>query len=71
MKIAQRLAGRYELTMPEYEKVIELNREMMFGLQNKTLDFKALSNVYDSHYRGKNVLVLKEIKNYHREYIWA
>jgi len=68
MKIKEKLDERYQLNMDEYEKLITLNRKQMFGMQDFNIDFSQFKNIFESHYQGKDLLVLKAIKGYHREY---
>jgi len=42
-----------------------------FGLKDKDVDFGAISHIYRSHLEGKGLLLLKEIDNFHREYVWT
>jgi polyketide biosynthesis 3-hydroxy-3-methylglutaryl-CoA synthase-like enzyme PksG len=70
-QLAERLAGRYELSMDEYDRVIELNRSWMFGIKDKEMDLTPFSRVYASQMEQRGRLVLKGIRNYHREYDWA
>lgn len=71
MNMPEHLEARYELSMDEYEEILDLNLEWMFGVKNKKMDFSKISKIYNSHVNGKGLLMLKEINNYHREYIWS
>ncbi|GAX59131.1 hydroxymethylglutaryl-CoA synthase [Candidatus Scalindua japonica] len=68
MKITQALENRYELDMAQYEKILDLNMEWMFGVKDKVVDVSEFSDFYESQIEGKGLLVLKKVKNYHREY---
>jgi len=71
MKIEENLSNRYELTIEEYDKLLDLNLEWIFGIKDKVMDMSAASHIYDKFFKGKGLLVLKEIKDYHREYVWS
>ncbi len=42
-----------------------------FGFKDKTIDIAALPNLYDTQFSGKNLLILKGIQNYNRDYVWS
>ncbi len=71
MKIGEQLARRYELSMEEYDQVIDLNMEWVFGLKDKEADFSKYSRIYEYFMEGRELLVLKQIRNFHREYVWS
>jgi 3-carboxymethyl-3-hydroxy-acyl-[acp] synthase len=66
-----RLAARYELSMDEYERLIEKNRRLMFGGERVEIDRQAFDRIYQSHYAGRGLLVLDHIDAYHRIYRWT
>ncbi|MCP4138406.1 MAG: hydroxymethylglutaryl-CoA synthase family protein [bacterium] len=71
MKIKENLDNRYELTMEEYDSIIDLNMEWIFGIQDKEVNTSEFSKVYDHYFKGKDLLVLKQVDNFHREYAWS
>ena len=71
LNIREALDDRYELTIEEYDSLLDLNMEWIFGIQNKEIDISSYANVYARHFEGKGLLVLKRVKNYHREYVWS
>ncbi len=71
MNIQQRLNLRYKLSMEEYEKLLNLNGKWGFGVNDKDSDLSQYSFVYDHFFKGKKILFLKGIKDYHREYAWS
>ncbi len=71
MNIQHRLNQRYKLSIEEYERLAYLNREWGFGVMDKEMDMSHCFPVYDHFFAGKKLLVLKKIKNYHREYEWS
>jgi polyketide biosynthesis 3-hydroxy-3-methylglutaryl-CoA synthase-like enzyme PksG len=71
MKIQQHLNRRYQLSMEEYDKILDLNMEWLFGIQNKDTDIFPYSGIYEHFIEGRELLVLKRIKDFHREYDWS
>lgn len=69
-KISAQLADRYSLTMDEYEHLLRNSSLVSFGTRNVTLDYQLLPNVWQE-VEGKGRLVLKQIKEFHREYEWV
>jgi polyketide biosynthesis 3-hydroxy-3-methylglutaryl-CoA synthase-like enzyme PksG len=65
------LNRRYELTMPEYDRLLDLGLEWMFGTKDKEADTAPYQEIYDRSVAGRGLLVLKRIANYHREYQWS
>ncbi len=71
MDIRAKLANRYELTMAEYERLLDLNTEWFFGIKDKEVDISGFSHIYEHYFEGKKLLRLKRVKEYHREYVWS
>jgi len=71
MEIQKQLDRRYPLTMAEYENLLDLNMEWIFGIKDKEVNFSDFSKIYEHCFAGQNKLVLKRITNYHREYEWS
>lgn len=71
MKINKNLEDRYALSIEEYDKVLDLNMEWLFGIKDKVADVSVLPELYDTFFKGKGRLILKEVKGFHREYIWS
>jgi len=71
LKIEEALDNRYELTMQEYDSLLDLNMEWIFGIQDKEIDISPFARIYAKFFEGKKLLVLQRVKNYHREYIWS
>lgn len=68
--ISSQLAARYSLNMEEYEQLLHHSRAVAFGTRNVTLDYKLFPGVW-KQIEGKGRLVLKKIKEFHREYEWV
>lgn len=71
MKIAENLDARYALTMKEYDRLIDLNSEWTFGIQDKKADVTGFSALYEQMFEGRGLLVLDRVKGFHREYKWS
>lgn len=68
MNIREHLDGRYELSMDEYEELLQVNNIMKFGTRNVVPDENFIAQARRTH--GKKTLFLREIKEFHREYEW-
>ncbi len=68
--ISSHLATRYSLSMEEYEQLLNYSSTVAFGTRNVTLDYKLFPGVWEQ-IEGKGRLVLKRIKEFHREYEWV
>ncbi len=71
MSIASKVANRYLLDMTTYDHLLDLSMEWMFGAKNKVVDTAQFQDIYDQQFKGKNLLVLREVKDYYREYEWS
>lgn len=69
-RISSQLATRYSLNIEEYEQLLHYSRAVAFGTRNVTLDYKIFPGVW-KQIEGKGRLVLKKIKEFHREYEWV
>lgn len=57
--------------MEEYDQILDLNMEWLFGVKDKEVDITPFSKIYSSQLAGKGLLVLKAVKEYHRKYAWS
>jgi hydroxymethylglutaryl-CoA synthase len=64
------LDARRPLSMAEYEAV-ERERDAHVGVAEFTPNWTILGDWYDRFYRGKNLLVLRGISEYYRDYSWS
>lgn len=71
LRKAEVLASRQELTMKQYDALLDLSLEWVFGIRDKPVDNTPYQAIYDQAFAGRGLLVLKEVKNYHREYVWS
>ncbi|MCB0209726.1 MAG: 3-hydroxy-3-methylglutaryl-ACP synthase, partial [Anaerolineae bacterium] len=71
MGIAQRLAQRHELSMADYDRLLDLNDAWLFGIQDKTVEKDGYAGIYDRQFAGRGLLVLNKIEGFHRVYEWS
>ncbi len=71
MKIDEQLKRRYHLNFAEYDRIIDLNMEWMFGIENKEIDLEQFYPIYEHSMKGRGLLRLSRVKDYHREYTWS
>jgi len=65
------LDKRYELSVQEYDRLLDLGLEWLFGTKDKEADTSPYQEIYERSMAGRGLLVLKKIANYHREYQWS
>lgn len=66
--INQHLDDRYRLSIPEYESILRGSSAVKFGTRNAIMDAGFIHGARES--RGTRRLVLREIREFHREYEW-
>jgi polyketide biosynthesis 3-hydroxy-3-methylglutaryl-CoA synthase-like enzyme PksG len=71
MDIDGMMNNRYELSMEEYDKILDLNMEWFFGVKDRRVDNTPYQNIYDEVLKGKGRLVFVGVENYHRIYDWS
>ncbi|KUP30876.1 hydroxymethylglutaryl-CoA synthase family protein [Bacillus halotolerans] len=67
--IKEHLDERYELSIEQYENLLSGNGAVAFGTRNAKLDLDLIPEVLSVN-KSRGRLVLNEIREYHREYIW-
>jgi polyketide biosynthesis 3-hydroxy-3-methylglutaryl-CoA synthase-like enzyme PksG len=65
------LNSRYELSVQEYDDLLDLALQWPFGIKDKKVDTIPYQKIYDCVMGRQGLLVLKKITNYHREYEWS
>ncbi|PYV42947.1 MAG: 3-hydroxy-3-methylglutaryl-ACP synthase [Acidobacteria bacterium] len=68
LKIKEHLDKRYELSMGEYNDILLTSKVVRFGTRNVALDANFIPQARRAN--GRQILFLKQIKEYHREYEW-
>ena len=69
LKLKDRLDKRCELSMPQYEHLLEKSRELKFGTRNMVPDTEFIAPARTT--LKQPTLLLKQIKEFHREYEWV
>ena len=67
--IESHLNERYQLSMDEYDTLLKGSGEVRFGTRNVRLDLQLIPGALASC-RGKELLFLEEISEFHRKYRW-
>jgi polyketide biosynthesis 3-hydroxy-3-methylglutaryl-CoA synthase-like enzyme PksG len=68
-RIEDHLNNRYQLPLDEYDALLKNSGTVKFGTRNANLYPRSIPGVLSSG-QGKERLFLKEIKEFHREYVW-
>ena len=68
--IASMLDQRYQLSIEEYEAIFQGYRNVRFGTRNVILDPAMIPGVR-SAWKSKPLLILREIREFYREYEWV
>lgn len=71
MQIVRRLANRHELSMAEYDHLLDSNDQWLFGIQDKTVEMNGYAGIYDRQFAGRGLLVLNKVEGFHRIYEWS
>jgi polyketide biosynthesis 3-hydroxy-3-methylglutaryl-CoA synthase-like enzyme PksG len=69
LRIKELLDKRYELSMDEYDRLLEKSRDLKFGTRNMVPDEAFLPQARTA--LNRPTLLLKQIKEFHREYEWV
>src|SRR5258707_13749164 len=70
MRIGTHLENRCELTFEEYSQLLDENLRCLVPEKNKKVNIGQQSNILRRVKDRREMLVMKEIKDYHREYEW-
>lgn len=69
LRIREQLDRRYQLSLQEYESVLQNSHVVRFGTRNVDLDRGFVSQARRVH--GRPTLLLDRIEEYHRRYEWV
>lgn len=69
--IAAALDRRTELGLDEYDRLTAAGDARGFGVRDAEFDPAKYQPVYDAQFAGQGLLVLDQIRDYHREYRWS
>ncbi len=70
LEIGRHLDERYRLSIDEYQALLRGNGAVKFGTRNVRLDDRVIPGAWAS-LEGRTRLVLREIREFHREYEWT
>jgi polyketide biosynthesis 3-hydroxy-3-methylglutaryl-CoA synthase-like enzyme PksG len=70
LAIPQKLDSRASLSIDDYDRMLHTNRSVAFGTRNTTLNYQDFPCVWEQ-IKGTGRLVLKGIREFHREYEWV
>ncbi|WP_433074729.1 hydroxymethylglutaryl-CoA synthase family protein [Dactylosporangium sp. CA-052675] len=65
------IAARHPLTIAEYETVSDDSLHRMCGVRDHVFDVGAYEHIYKTQMEGRGLLVLGEIRDFHRRYRWS
>ncbi|MFC3195089.1 hydroxymethylglutaryl-CoA synthase family protein [Marinicella sediminis] len=68
LNINDKLDARHELSMEEYDGILTGSTALKFGTRNTVLDEDFIPEARET--LGQPTLFLKQIKEFHREYVW-
>jgi polyketide biosynthesis 3-hydroxy-3-methylglutaryl-CoA synthase-like enzyme PksG len=71
MGIRAAIESRHPLPMDDYERVSELSRHRMPGIQDTVFDPGPYEDVYRKCLDGRGLLILDRVKEFHRVYRWS
>lgn len=69
LRVLEHLDRRCEVTMDEYDALLQNNSAVKFGTRNVKLDVDFIPRARRT--QGKETLFLTEIREYHRQYEWV
>lgn len=69
--IAAAVANRRKLSIEEYDAICDLALQWMFGVEEGSVDISSYAALFDSCFSGQGLLVLRQVKQFHREYGWS
>jgi polyketide biosynthesis 3-hydroxy-3-methylglutaryl-CoA synthase-like enzyme PksG len=71
LALGAQLNDRYALTPDEYDSLVDLNREWIWGIKDHETNPERYASIYERTLTGRRRLILNKIKNFHRQYIWS
>ena len=70
LRLDDHLRDRHELSMNEYDEILQGSNAVRFGTRNVAFDAEFLSGIR-GNVKGERRLYLKSIREFHREYEWT
>ncbi len=71
MRLREMLDRRYRLDFAEYEAVLDAGKHLLFGAKDLDVDRAPFSAIYQHYFEGRGLLVLEQVRDYHRRYAWS
>ncbi|QPM79762.1 hydroxymethylglutaryl-CoA synthase family protein [Myxococcus xanthus] len=71
MNIGARLDRRCRLSMEEYDALLDSAGSFPFGAKDLEVGVSRFGRIYEEGFAGEKRLVLRRIRDYHREYEWS
>ncbi|MDB4987503.1 MAG: sle, partial [Myxococcaceae bacterium] len=69
--ISASVKDRWQLTLPEYERISDLSLLRMAGVQDLVPDLSSYEHILNAKFEGRGLLVLERIVGFHRRYRWT
>jgi polyketide biosynthesis 3-hydroxy-3-methylglutaryl-CoA synthase-like enzyme PksG len=70
LAIGKKLSQRFVLSLEDYESVLKSGSNVRFGTRNVVVDHQVVPGARASC-NGREILLLREIKDFHRKYEWT
>lgn len=70
-RLAEALEERRVLSMEEYESISDSSAGRMCGVRDNKFNVSSYDGIYHECFAGRGLLVLDEIRNFHRKYTWS
>lgn len=71
LRIGDALDDRYALSMEEYEEISDASVQRMCGVEEATFETTPYQEAYKGHVADRGLLILDEIRRFHRRYRWS
>jgi polyketide biosynthesis 3-hydroxy-3-methylglutaryl-CoA synthase-like enzyme PksG len=65
------LESRYRLDMEEYDRLLDANARLTFGTRDFEVQLDGCEAVFEQQFRKRRRLMLRRVRDYHREYVWS
>lgn len=65
------VADRYALGIEEYDTICDLALQWMFGVEDGAVETAPYAGLLDTAFAGRDLLVLRGVRKFHREYGWS
>lgn len=69
--VSTQLDQRKKLDIAGYDDLVDACESWGMGIRDKAMSFDGFGGLFDSHFKGRELLVLNGINDFHREYQWS